>query len=315
MQFTPYSKPLHYFAIFTACATFLLIVAGALVTSNGAGLSVPDWPTSFQHSPISLSYFEVPMVGGIKFEHGHRILAEFIGLLTIAIAFWTWRADRRSWMKKLGIAALGTVIAQGVLGGITVLNFLPPAVSTAHALVGQTFFCIAVCIAMFTGQRWVGEQPRTAPERQRPSLLTLSLLSTAVLYVQLFLGSMFRHNGMGWEPHVINAALVTFILTWTSVRALSQFYEVAAIRLPAIALLTLLMVQLSLGFFAFIEKVILGAGAVQPMPAQVLATVAHTATGALLLATAVVLTIQTWRLVPVVHNERVSANTRKAVTA
>lgn len=255
------------------------------------------------------------MVGGIKFEHSHRMIAEFIGLLTIAIALWTWRADRRFWMKKLGIAALGTVIAQGILGGITVLKFLPPAVSTAHAIVGQTFFCIAVCIALFTGQHWVGEQPRTAPERQRPALLTLSLLSIAAIYVQLFLGGMFRHKGMGWEPHVINAAVVTFVLTWTSVRALSRFVDVAAIRRPAIALLSLLMVQVALGFFAFIEKVIIGADAVQPMPAQVLATVAHTATGALLLATAVVLAIQTWRHVPVLHDERVSADSRKAATA
>ncbi len=315
MLLTPYSRALHYFAIFTSCATFLLIVAGALVTSNDAGLSVPDWPTSFHRLPITYGYFTVPLVGGIKFEHSHRMIAEFIGLLTIVLAVWTWSVDKRRWMKRLGVAALFTVIAQGILGGITVLKFLPPAISTAHAIVGQTFFCIAVCIALFTGPRWVGEQPRTAPEKLRPTLLTLSLLSIAVIYVQLFLGGMFRHKGMGWQPHVINAALVTFMLTWTSIRALSRFYDVAAIRRPAIALLSLLMVQLSLGFFAFIEKVIIGADAVQPMPAQVFATVAHTATGALLLATAIVLAIQTWRHVPVFHDERVTAGERKAVTA
>ena len=101
-----------------ACATFLLIIAGALVTSNDAGLSVPDWPTSFG------SFYKIPrMVGGVRFEHTHRMIAEFIGLLTIVIAIWTWRADRRRWMKYLGIGALGTVIAQGVLGGLTVLFF------------------------------------------------------------------------------------------------------------------------------------------------------------------------------------------------
>lgn len=131
---TPYRGALHSFAIFTACATFILIIAGALVTSNDAGLSVPDWPTSFG------SLYKIPrMVGGIKFEHTHRMVAEFIGLLTIVIAIWTWRSDRRRWMKGLGIAALGTVIAQGVLGGITVLHFLPPAISSAHAALGQTF--------------------------------------------------------------------------------------------------------------------------------------------------------------------------------
>ena len=104
--------------MFTASATFLLLIAGALVTSNDAGLSVPDWPTSFG------SLYKIPrMVGGVRFEHTHRMIAELIGLLTIAIAVWTWQSDRRRWMKGLGIAALGTVIAQGILGGITVLHF------------------------------------------------------------------------------------------------------------------------------------------------------------------------------------------------
>lgn len=307
---TPYNRGHHWFAVFTACATFLLIIAGALVTSSDAGLSVPDWPTSFGH------LFKMPrMVGGVKFEHGHRMIAELIGILTIAIAVWTWKTDRRSWMKKLGIAALATVIAQGVLGGITVLNFLPPAVSTAHAVVGQTFFCIAVSIALFTGRRFVGEEPRTSVERNTPSLHTLSMLSVGVLYVQLVLGGMFRHKGMGWEPHVINAGVVTVVLVWTVIRALTKFGEVDAIRRPAIMMIGLLIVQISLGFYAFLEKVVEGANAVQPGTATVLSTVAHTSTGALLLATAVVLAIQSWRHVPVVTTEPVPAGTRKAVTA
>lgn len=280
------------------------------MTSHDAGLSVPDWPTSFG------SIYKMPhMVGGVKFEHSHRMIAEFIGLLTIVIAVWTWRADRRSWMKKLAIGALGTVIAQGILGGITVLNFLPPAVSTAHALVGQTFFCIAVCIAIFTGPRWVSEPPRTEPDHQRPTLISLTLLSILVLYIQLILGGMFRHKGMGWHAHVFNAAVVTFVLSWTSVRALMRYPGVDAIRKPAITLISFLMVQLSLGFYAFIEKVLLGVDAVQPTGSQVFATVTHTAMGALLLATAVVLAIQTWRYVPVSHEERLTAGNHKAVTA
>jgi cytochrome c oxidase assembly protein subunit 15 len=138
--------------------TFCLIIAGALVTSNDAGLSVPDWPTSFG------SLYKIPrMVGGVRFEHTHRMVAEFVGLLTIIIAIWTWRVDKRPWMKALGIGALGTVIAQGILGGITVLHFLPPAVSTAHAIVGQTFFCIAVAIALgLSGSRRFRECSWTA---------------------------------------------------------------------------------------------------------------------------------------------------------
>src|SRR5436853_67998 len=134
----PYHRGLHRFAVFTACATLLLIVAGALVTSNDAGLSVPDWPTSFG------SLYKMPrMVGGVVYEHGHRMVAEFVGLLTIVLAIWTWRVEKRLWLRFLGVAALGTVLFQGLLGGITVLFYLPPIISSAHAVVAQTFFCIA----------------------------------------------------------------------------------------------------------------------------------------------------------------------------
>jgi heme a synthase len=312
---TPYNRAHHYFAVFTACATFLLIIAGALVTSNDAGLSVPDWPTSFG------SLYKMPhMVGGIKFEHSHRMVAEFIGLLTIVIAIWTWRTDRRPWMKKLGIAALGTVIAQGILGGITVLKLLPPAVSTAHATVGQTFFCIAVAIALFTGRRWTSpheyeDLPRCDADQHRPSLNALTFFTVFIIYVQLVLGGMFRHHGMSWWPHVLNAPVVAIFVTWTSVRALSLYSKVRAIRTPAITLLGLLIAQLCLGFAAFVTRVDWGRNAVQPELPMVISTVVHTAVGALVLATAVVLAIQVWRHVPVKDEELVRTHARKTVTA
>jgi heme a synthase len=147
---TPYGRALHRFAVFLACWTFLLIIAGALVTSNDAGLSVPDWPTSFG------SWYKIPkLVGGVRFEHTHRMIAQVAGLLTIVLAVWTWRREKRRWLRVLGWAALGTVIAQGILGGMTVLFYLPPAVSSAHAALAQTFFCIAVAMAVFTGRKWV----------------------------------------------------------------------------------------------------------------------------------------------------------------
>src|SRR5947208_13565918 len=107
---TNYDRGLHRLAVLLACWTFLLIIAGALVTSNDAGLSVPDWPTSFG------SWYKMPhMVGGIVYEHGHRMVAEFVGVLTIILAVWTWRAEKRIWLRLLGVAALGTVIVQGIL--------------------------------------------------------------------------------------------------------------------------------------------------------------------------------------------------------
>ena len=293
-----------------ACATFLLIIAGALVTSNDAGLSVPDWPTSFG------SFYKIPrMVGGVRFEHTHRMIAEFIGLLTIVIAIWTWRADRRRWMKYLGIGALGTLIAQGVLGGLTVLFFLPPSISTAHAAVAQTFFCIAVCIALFTGRQWVEEVPRVELDMRRPSLQTLTLLSIFILYVQLILGAMFRHHGLGWWPHVANAIVVAFVLSWTAIRALSQYAKIDDVRRPAITLLSLLIAQLCLGFLAFLTRVAWGKDAVQPELPMVISTVAHVAMGALILATAVVLAIQVWRHVPVAFEERVASGGEDPVAA
>lgn len=287
---TPYNPAFHRFAVFTACATFILIIAGALVTSNDAGLSVPDWPTSYGHV-LRLP----PWIGGIRYEHSHRMIAGFTILLTTAIALWTWFADRRRWMKALAFGALGTIIVQALLGGLTVLHFLPPAVSTAHAAVAQTFFCIAVAIAVFTGRKWVQEAPAELEDSGHPSVLTLSLLSIFILYVQLVLGAMFRHHGMPWWPHVLNAVIVALVLTWTAVRALVQFPRIDAIRRPAITLLFTLVLQLCLGFAAFLTRVVWGADAPQPEFSMVLATVSHVAVGALLLAITAILTLQTWR--------------------
>jgi cytochrome c oxidase assembly protein subunit 15 len=296
--------------VFVACVTFLLLIAGALVTSNDAGLSVPDWPTSF-----GSIYKMPPMIGGIKYEHTHRLIAWSVGVMTIAIAVWTWLVERRAWMKQLAFAALGTVILQGILGGITVLKFLPPLVSTAHAMVGQTFFCIAVTIALFSGQRWIEEHPPVAFDTFRPSLIALTQLSVLALYVQLFLGGMFRHHGMSWWPHVVNACAVAVILTWTAVRALSQYSEIREVRRPAILMLSLMVAQLCLGFAAFITRVMWGRDAAQPETPMIISTVAHTVTGALLLATAFVLAIQVWRHVPVAISEAAPGRPSEAVPA
>ena len=290
--------------------TFLLIIAGALVTSNDAGLSVPDWPTSFG------SLYKIPhMVGGVRFEHTHRMIAQMAGLLTIILAIWTWRAENRQWMRYLAIGALGTVIAQGVLGGLTVLFYLPPLVSSAHAALAQTFFCLTVAIAMFTGPKWVEEVPQVKSDTHRPTLITLTLLSIFVLYVQLILGAMFRHHGMSWWPHVLNAPLVAVVLTWTAIRALSLYSKIEAVRRPAILLLALLITQLCLGFVAFLARVSWGHDAVQPELPMLISTVAHVAVGALLLATAVILAIQVWRHVPVPFEQRVRSHEHTPVPA
>jgi heme a synthase len=306
----PYNRGHHRLAVILACWTFLLIIAGALVTSNDAGLSVPDWPTSFG------SWYKIPkLVGGVKFEHTHRMIAQVAGLITIILAIWTWRAEKRRWMRILGVGALGTVIAQGVLGGITVLYYLPPPVSSAHAALAQTFFCLAVAMAVFTGRRWVEEQPRVEFDQRHPSLFTLTLLSIFVLYVQLILGAMFRHHGLSWWPHVLHAGVVSFVIAWTAVRALSVYSHIEAVRRPAILMLSLVIAQLCLGFTAFLTRVSWGTNAVQPELPMVISTVAHVAVGALLLATAVILAIQVWRHVPVAFEERLPQAQRGASAA
>ena len=295
--------------MFVACATFLLLIAGALVTSNDAGLSIPDWPRSFG------SFTVPPLHGGIRYEWSHRAIAGTIVILTIAIAGWTLSVDRRRWMKWLSVAALGTVLTQAILGGLTVLLMQPPWVSSAHATVGQTFFCLSVLIALFTGRRFIEEVPQVELDKHRPSLVTLTLLSIFVLYVQLILGAMFRHHGMSWWPHVLNAATVSVVLTWTAIRALSLYSKIEAVRKPAILILWLLLTQLCIGFLAFQTRVAWGHDAVQPELPMVISTVAHVATGALLLATTVVLAIQVWRHVPVAFEERVPSGQQKPVAA
>jgi heme A synthase len=171
--------------------------------------------------------------------------------------------------------------------------------------VAQTFFCIAVAIALFTGRKWVEEQPRVKVDSGRPSLFTLTLLSVFVLYVQLILGGMFRHHGMSWWPHVANAVIVSFVLAWTAIRAISVYSSIEAVRRPAIVMLSLLITQLCLGFAAFLTRVAWGRDSLQPELPMVASTVAHVAVGALLLATTVILSIQVWRHVPVAIEERV----------
>jgi heme a synthase len=307
----PYNQAHHRFAVFLASATLILIVLGALVTSNAAGLSVPDWPTSFG------SLYKIPpMVGGVKYEHGHRMFAEFIGLLIIVMAVWTQRVERRRWMKALGWIALGAVIGQGVLGGLTVLFLLPWAISTAHATLAQTIFCVVTAMALFTSRGWLQDAEPIVENGLSPNTPTLTALAAACVWVQLILGAAFRHTGIKLLPHLIGACVVTVMLCWTVVRVLSRYSDLPQLRRPAQMILALLMVQLGLGFVAYVTRLQWMLNPPQPTTGIVISTVSHVTGGALVLATTVVLAIQTWRMITV-HASR-SATThssRKAITA
>src|SRR3954471_21586571 len=138
----------HRYATLVAACTVLLIAAGGMVTSTGSGLSVPDWPTTY-----GWNMFMFPLhkwVGENRNKHSQRLIASTVGFLTIILAVWTWRVEPRAWVRKLAVAALGAVILQGLLGGITVLFFLPPAISIAHAGLAQIFFCLTITLALVT---------------------------------------------------------------------------------------------------------------------------------------------------------------------
>jgi cytochrome c oxidase assembly protein subunit 15 len=177
---------LHRFAVLTAGATLVLLFLGGLVTSTGSALAVPDWPLSFgQVLP--------PMVGGVLFEHGHRLAAALVGCLTVVLALWTVIGESRPAVRALGLLALLAVVLQGVLGGVTVLYRLPLAVSVAHACLAQAFFCLTVALATVTAPGWAAARRRTAAAGLRP----LTGAAAGVVFAQLVLGALMRHMGAG----------------------------------------------------------------------------------------------------------------------
>ena len=288
------SQNVHRFAVFTAVCTFFLLIAGALVTSNDAGLSVPDWPLSY-------GSLTPPMVGGIFYEHGHRVVASFVGILSIVLAVWLWRVasslePRRRWLRWLGVAALGAIVLQGVLGGLTVLFFLPPPVSSAHATLAQLFFTTVASIALFTSAWWENEP--VAPRRDfgSPSVHTLGILTAGAVLVQLILGAAFRHKAFGIVPHLVGAVVVTGLIFWFAGALKRRFAGVAELRLSARLLHILIGVQLVLGGAAYWSR-LYAASFPQPIPVMVMLTVAHVLTGALVLVSTVLVTLVCYRVV------------------
>jgi heme a synthase len=295
--------------VFVAVLAFLLVVLGGLVTSNNAGLAVPDWPTS-------QGLWWLPfkkMVGGVKYEHGHRLVAEAVGLLTIIVAVWTWLVDKRRWMRALTVGAVAGVIFQGVLGGLTVLNFLPPAISAAHGVVGQTMFCALAAIAVFTSRSWMEEPTETITRADAAPLIRHSWMLIGFLYLQLILGASFRHVWTKWGPmgsnrwpakkivhlflypHMLNSLLVIGLIVFVSLHVMTKLQKIAHLKRPAFLLMVLGILQMMLGILAYVVRVIQGANESQPTAGLVGVTVAHQGTGALILGLTIVLTIQAYR--------------------
>jgi cytochrome c oxidase assembly protein subunit 15 len=298
------NQALHKYAVFTACTTFLLLIAGALVTSNDAGLSIPDWPLAY-------GSLTPPMVGGIRYEFTHRVIAACIGFLTIILAAWLWRVEKRPWMRWLGLAALGGVIAQGILGGATVLTFQLPAVSAAHATLAQLFFSTVVAIAVFTGSWWKGDLPELE-DKGTPRIRSLVVWTALAVFLQLILGAAFRHKGFGIIPHLIGAVVVTMLIFMTAGALKRRFSNVKPLRNCARALHILIGVQLLLGGGAYWSR-LYAARFPQPITVMVALTVVHTVTGALVLAATLVTALVSYRLIAVRNEVRDSAAAREQV--
>jgi heme a synthase len=288
--------------LFTAVMTLFLLVAGALVTGTGSGLAVPDWPLSF-------GTLMPPMIGGVFFEHGHRLIAGFVAILSVVQAAVIWRVEKRNWVKWLALSAVVAVLSQAVLGGMTVLFRLPTQVSVAHACLAQIFFCMVVVLALVTSSAWPNEiRPFTLEENTGISLPYLSLAVSLLFFFQLLMGASMRHLGGGLAipdfPAVFGGIVPPF---WTPRIFFHYLHRVGAFTLVISvsflayqitkrcgarhSLLAWVGALISLVTFQFI----LGAMVVwlrRPLPF----TTGHLALGAICFACSVALTVQCFRL-------------------
>jgi cytochrome c oxidase assembly protein subunit 15 len=291
---------LHRYTKLVAASTVLLIAAGGMVTSTGSGLSVPDWPNTY-----GWFMFSFPMdkwVGGIFYEHGHRLIASTVGFLTVILAIWTWRVEPRRWVRNLAFAALGAVILQGLLGGLTVLLLLPAPVSIGHAGLAQLFFCLTLSLAVFTSPRWRDTAPADDPVLRR-----MLVGMTATIYLQILLGATMRHTGAGlaiptfplafghvlpplWSPaiaihfaHRVGAALVVLAILVATTRVWTMHGDRRELTRPSILLAVLVSLQAALGAMVVLSGL------------QPVVNTLHVVNGALLLGTSLVLTLRGFR--------------------
>ena len=309
----------HRLSVALMVATLLLIAIGASVTSTGSGLAVPDWPLSFgQVFP--------PMVGGVLYEHSHRMAAALIGMLTVTLMVVMERWERRSWVRWVSRSAVLAVVLQGLLGGITVLWLLPTAISVSHACLAQAFLCLTVTLAVCTGPSW-RQRWGSRTEASQPGLAVIAGLSTGVIYVQLILGALMRHTGAGLAipdfplalgrlvppfdapgvlihfMHRVGAVSVTLCIAWVVARVVREHANERQLLRPALTLGSLLLVQLTLGALTIWTG------------RAVLPVTAHVAVGAAVLATSFFLTLRSAQLLspgsaarePRLFTEQVSA--------
>jgi len=281
-------RGVHNFAIVTACSTILLLVAGALVTSNDAADSVPDWP---------LAYGRIipPLIGGIRYEYAHRVVAALVAILTVILAVWISVSKLRGSARRWGWIALALVVAQALLGAARVKLGHAAVIATIHATVAQIFFITLISLTMFTSDWWQRDLPQL-DDTGSPKLRSLSVWLTAVILVQLVLGAGFRHGAFGILPHLIGFLVVTFMVIWTARIANKRFGQVGDIRRWVVMLHATFGTQVILGFLAY-WAVSQARLATQPVLLYTIIEVAHVVMGALVLASSVLLALTCNRLI------------------
>ena len=284
----PTSRGVYRFAVATSCCTILLLMAGALVTSNDAADSVPDWP---------LAYGKLipPLIGGIRFEYTHRLIAGTVAILTLILAVWLSFVKARPVAKLLGWISLFLVLAQATLGALRVYLIHPMLSATAHATLAQIYFITIVGLALYLSPWWRADV-KEIDDSKSPSLRMLTTLTTLAILAQLILGAAFRHGAFGIDPHLVGAGVGFFMVVWTGALAKRRFRENRDLRRCTILLHSFFGLQILLGFAAWYAVRVLAIESDQPTLPYVILTVAHVLGGALTLAASVIFTLVTFRI-------------------
>jgi len=302
---TTYSPGMHRFAKFVVAWTVLLFIAGALVTSNNAALSVPDWPKSFGTWFPSLRQ----LAGGAFFEHSHRVIAGGLGIFTLVLAVLIWLKDNRRWLRWFGVIAVVGVAVQAVLGGEVVRQLLQYWLPVIHACFAQIVFGAVLAIAVFTSSWWISERPQLV-DSGAPSIHTLAIVNAAVIFFQVVLGAGFRHSEIPVWPHMAGALAVLATVLWTAVALRKRFGTSSELSRARGLLHAIFGTQFLLGFGAYwarLESVKAG-----PTSATVILTVIHTVVGALLFAFSILVVLLCFRLVPRRREAAVAATSQVA---
>jgi heme a synthase len=285
------SNPWPYrLAVFTTAATFLLILAGGVVTNTGTGMAVPDWPSTFGYNMFMYPWSK--MVGGVLYEHTHRLLGSLVGSLTLTLAVLLWAVEPRRYVCVLGIAALAAVVIQGVLGGLRVV-LANDVLAIVHGGFAHAFFALVAAIALFTSPSWRVAVPAVR-STSAYRLKRLAVSTTVGLYVQILLGTLVTHLGARLDAHLSVAALISVAVVLLGFRVMRGRADWPELVRPTEALRALWILQLLLALGAYVARfhvadIRLGPGLALTFP------VSHRLTGGLMLIASLVLTLRVYR--------------------